>query len=215
MKKFEMVTFENQNIQLYTQDNELIMDVDQLAEAVGFNLKANFEKFLLNNPELLSEEFSFLRKVNNIEGGIIKKREKRFFNEQGIYEVALLARTERGKSFRKFARGLITKFHKKELLPVNNEDFIRKLQSLDEKFDKLELVLFERQGVIEEVGEGTDKLLDLFEKAKGDLEKISKIEENQKAIIEKIEQIIECTNGIIDKTEELEEKIEKLEKKRR
>lgn len=215
MKKFEMVTFENQNIQLYTQDNELIMDVDQLAEAVGFNLKANFEKFLLNNPELLSEEFSFLRKVNNIEGGIIKKREKRFFNEQGIYEVALLARTERGKSFRKFARGLITKFHKKELLPVNNEDFIRKLQSLDEKFDKLELVLFERQGVIEEVGEGTDKLLNLFEKAKGDLEKISKIEENQKAIIEKIEQIIECTNGIIDKTEELEEKIEKLEKKRR
>ena len=215
MKKFEVVTFENQNIQLYTQDNELIMDVDQLAEAVGFNLKANFEKFLLNNPELLSEEFSFLRKVNNIEGGIIKKREKRFFNEQGIYEVALLARTERGKSFRKFARSLITKFHKKELLPVNNEDFIRKLQSLDEKFDKLELVLFERQGVIEEVGEGTDKLLNLFEKAKGDLEKISKIEENQKAIIEKIEQIIECTNGIIDKTEELEEKIEKLEKKRR
>lgn len=215
MKKFEMVTFENQNIQLYTQDNELIMDVDQLAEAVGFNLKANFEKFLLNNPELLSGEFSFLRKVNNIEGGIIKKREKRFFNEQGIYEVALLARTERGKSFRKFARGLITKFHKKELLPVNNEDFIRKLQSLDEKFDKLELVLFERQGVIEEVGEGTDKLLDLFEKAKGDLEKISKMEENQKAIIEKIEQIIECTNGIIDKTEELEGKIEKLEKKRR
>ena len=215
MKKFEVVTFENQNIQLYTQNNELIMDVDQLAEAVGFNLKANFEKFLLNNPELLSEEFSFLRKVNNIEGGIIKKREKRFFNEQGIYEVALLARTERGKSFRKFARGLITKFHKKELLPVNNEDFLRKLQSLDEKFDKLELVLFERQGVIEEVGEGTDKLLDLFEKAKGDLEKISKIEENQKAIIEKIEQIIECTNGIIDKTEELEEKIEKLEKKRR
>lgn len=215
MKKFEVVTFENQNIQLYTQDNELIMDVDQLAEAVGFNLKANFEKFLLNNPELLSEEFSFLRKVNNIEGGIIKKREKRFFNEQGIYEVALLARTERGKSFRKFARGLITKFHKKELLPVNNEDFLRKLQSLDEKFDKLELVLFERQGVIEEVGEGTDKLLNLFEKAKGDLEKISKIEENQKAIIEKIEQIIECTNGIIDKTEELEEKIEKLEKKRR
>ena len=214
MKKFEVVTFENQNIQLYTQNNELIMDVDQLAEAVGFNLKANFEKFLLNNPELLSEEFSFLRKVNNIEGGIIKKREKRFFNEQGIYEVALLARTERGKSFRKFARGLITKFHKKELLPVNNEDFLRKLQSLDEKFDKLELVLFERQGVIEEVGEGTDKLLNLFEKAKGDLEKISKIEENQKAIIEKIEQIIECTNGIIDKTEELEEKIEKLEKKR-
>lgn len=215
MKKFEMVTFENQNIQLYTQDNELIMDVDQLAEAVGFGNEVAFKNFLTKNPELLSEEFSFLRKVNNIEGGIIKKREKRFFNEQGIYEVALLARTERGKSFRKFARGLITKFHKKELLPVNNEDFIRKLQSLDEKFDKLELVLFERQGVIEEVGEGTDKLLNLFEKAKGDLEKISKIEENQKAIIEKIEQIIECTNGIIDKTEELEEKIEKLEKKRR
>lgn len=215
MKKFEVVTFENQNIQLYTQDNELIMDVDQLAEAVGFSFKEAFERFLAKNPELLSEEFSFLRKINNIEGGIIKKREKRFFNEQGIYEVALLARTERGKSFRKFARGLITKFHKKELLPVNNEDFLRKLQSLDEKFDKLELVLFERQGVIEEVGEGTDKLLNLFEKAKGDLEKISKIEENQKAIIEKIEQIIECTNGIIDKTEELEEKIEKLEKKRR
>ena len=112
MKKLEIVQFEEQNIQLYSQDNEILMTMEELAEAIGFADSSKFRNFLADNPELYNEEFSFLRKVKNLEGGIVKNREKRFFNEQGIYEAALLARTEKAKKFRKFARLLISNFHR-------------------------------------------------------------------------------------------------------
>ena len=116
MERLEIVSFEGKNIQLYSQNSELIMSMEELSEVIGMGTIESFKSLLNRNPELLSEEFSFLKKVINIENGIPKKREKRFFNEQGIYEVSLLARTEEAKKFRKFARVLITKFHKKRTL---------------------------------------------------------------------------------------------------
>ena len=107
MEKLEIVQFEEQNIQLYSQNDELLMTKEELARAIGFNTETSFRNFLADNPELYNEEFSFLRKVKNLEGGIVKNREKRFFNEQGIYEAALLARTEKAKKFRKFASCLL------------------------------------------------------------------------------------------------------------
>ena len=92
MKKLEIVQFEEQNIQLYSQDNEILITMEELTEAIGFVNERGLKKLLDRNPELLTEEFSFLRKVKNLEGGVVKNREKRFFNEQGIYEAALLCK---------------------------------------------------------------------------------------------------------------------------
>lgn len=164
MEKLEIVQFEEQNIQLYSQNGELIMTMEELAEAVGFTNDTSFKNFISNNPELLTNEFSFLRKVNNLEGGIVKKREKRFFNEQGIYEAALLARTEKAKKFRKFARVLITKFHKKELLPVSSEMALLKMKNLDEKLDKIETILTDRQETFKKMEEDGEKEVALLEK---------------------------------------------------
>lgn len=202
MKKLEIVQFEEQNIQLYSQDNEILMTMEELAEATGFINKNVFKDFLSRNTELLTEEFSFLRKVKNLEGGVVKNREKRFFNEQGIYEAALLARTEKAKKFRKFARVLITKFHRKEMFLATPEVTNVKVKIMDEKLDKIEAILIERQEVFEKMEGDSEKEIKLLEKLEGKLKTLDGVDQRLSMIEEKIEEIIVCVNGIIDNMEE-------------
>lgn len=202
MEKLEIVQFEEQNIQLYSQNDELVMSMEELGEATGFTNKNVFKDFLSRNPELLTEEFSFLRKVKNLEGGIVKNREKRFFNEQGIYEAALLARTEKAKKFRKFARVLITKFHRKEVLPVGSEGALARIGAVDEKLNKIERVLIDRQETFKKMEEDSEKEIKLLEKLEEKIQILDSVDERLKAMEEKIGEIIECVNGIIDTMEE-------------
>lgn len=202
MEKLEIVKFEEQDIQLYSQNNELVMSMEELGEATGFTNKNVFKDFLSRNPELLTEEFSFLRKVKNLEGGIVKNREKRFFNEQGIYEAALLARTEKAKKFRKFARVLITKYHRREMLPVSSEALITKIKITDEKLDKIERILVDRQETLKKMNDDSEKEITLLEKLEQKIQILDSVDERLKAMEEKIGEIIECVNGIIDTMEE-------------
>ncbi len=202
MEKLEIVKFEEQDIQLYSQNDELVMSMEELGEATGFTNKNVFKDFLSRNPELLTEEFSFLRKVKNLEGGIVKNREKRFFNEQGIYEAALLARTEKAKKFRKFARVLITKYHRREMLPVSSEALITKIKITDEKLDKIERILVDRQETFKKMNEDSEKEITLLEKLEQKIQILDSVDERLKAMEEKIGEIIECVNGIIDTMEE-------------
>lgn len=202
MEKLEIVKFEEQDIQLYSQNNELVMSMEELAEAIGFTNDTGFKNFISNNTELLNEEFSFLRKVKNLEGGIVKNREKRFFNEQGIYEAALLARTEKAKKFRKFARVLITKYHRREMLPVSSEALITKIKITDEKLDKIERILVDRQETFKKMNEDSEKEIILLEKLEQKIQILDSVDERLKAMEEKIGEIIECVNGIIDTMEE-------------
>lgn len=202
MEKLEIVKFEEQDIQLYSQNNELLMTKEELARAIGFNTETSFRNFLADNPELYNEEFSFLRKVKNLEGGIVKNREKRFFNEQGIYEAALLARTEKAKKFRKFARVLITKYHRREMLPVSSEALITKIKITDEKLDKIERILVDRQETLKKMNDDSEKEITLLEKLEQKIQILDSVDERLKAMEEKIGEIIECVNGIIDTMEE-------------
>lgn len=202
MKKLEIVQFEEQNIQLYSQDNEILMTMEELTEAIGFVNERGIKKLLDRNPELLTEEFSFLRKVKNLEGGVVKNREKRFFNEQGIYEAALLARTEKAKKFRKFARVLITKFHRKEMFLATPEVTNVKVKIMDEKLDKIEAILIERQEVFEKMEGDSEKEIKLLEKLEGKLKTLDGVDQRLSMIEGKIEEIIVCVNGIIDNMEE-------------
>ena len=202
MEKLEIVQFEEQNIQLYSQNDELLMTMEELAKAIGFADSQVFRNFINLNPELYNEEFSFLRKVKNLEGGIVKNREKRFFNEQGIYEAALLARTEKAKKFRKFARLLITKFHRKEVLPVGSEGALARIGVVDEKLDKIERVLIDRQETFKKMEEDSEKEIKLLEKLEEKMKILDNIDGRMKAVEEKIGEIIECVNDIIDTMEE-------------
>lgn len=202
MEKLEIVQFEEQNIQLYSQKGELLMTMEELAEAVGFANITKFKDFLTRNPELCNEEFSFLKKVKNIEAGVVKNREKRFFTEQGIYEAALLARTEKAKKFRKFARFLITKFHKKELVPVNSETALARIEEFDNKLDKIERILLDRQETFSKINEDAEKEITLLEKLEVKLRTLDTVDERIKSVERKIEEIVDCVNSIIDTLED-------------
>ena len=103
--KNNLVVFENTELQVVVNNNhEIEMDMDELIKALGFENKKTIEKLVENNPELRNKEYSYLKKVLNNEGGILKKREKRVFNQDGIFEVAYLANTERAKQFRRFIK---------------------------------------------------------------------------------------------------------------
>ena len=70
--------FEEYDLQLYTQGNEICMDMEEVAIAVGYVNIRRLKELMESNPELYNKEFTFLRKVENLENGIIKKRQKRF-----------------------------------------------------------------------------------------------------------------------------------------
>ena len=97
MEKLEIVKFEEQDIQLYSQNNELLMTKEELARAIGFNTETSFRNFLADNPELYNEEFSFLRKVKNLEGGIVKNREKGL-NNRGFMKLHFLQELKKLRS---------------------------------------------------------------------------------------------------------------------
>lgn len=195
MEKLAIVKFEECNLQLYIQSDEICMSVEELAGAIGFDEKKGIEKLLERNSELYNEEFSFLRKVDNVENGIVKKRQKRFFNEQGIYEVALLANTKRAINFRRFARDLITKYRKKEIAPLPPE---RRVNLLLEKFDKIEAILIDRAEPLKKMEKSTEDTLKLMIELQEKLQRVGKIEEKLDGLERKMGEIINVVNELVD-----------------
>ena len=220
MEKLEIVSFEGTNIQIYSQNNELVISMEELAEVIGMEKLESFKSLINRNPELYNEEFSFLKKVINIENGIPKKREKRFFNEQGMYEVALLARTEKAKKFRKFARFLITKFHKKELLPASPEAVLAEVKKWNGRFDKLEELLLERQEEFRNLEENIDEILKIYKKVKSKLEllesidnALKRIEKKQELSRNQLDNLRDLVKEQDNDIDELFKRVEKLENK--
>ncbi|MHD0318587.1 BRO-N domain-containing protein [Fusobacterium sp. THCT1E2] len=195
MEKLAIVKFEECNLQLYIQSDEICMDLEEMTSAIGFSNVVGLKKLLDSNPELYNEEFSFLRKVNNVENGIVKKRQKRFFNEQGIYEVALLANTKRATNFRRFARNLITKYRKKEIAPLPAE---RRIDLMTNKLDKIEEMLLERKEPLEKIEKDTEDTLKLMLELEEKLKKMGVFEERLDGLEKKIGEIIDAVNELVD-----------------
>ena len=115
--KNNLVVFENTELQVMVNNNhEIEMDIDELIKALGFESKKSIEHLIVRNPELQSPEFSKIKKVLSNEGGVLKKRDKRVFNQDGIFEISYLANTDRAKEFRKF----IKTFSKEMITRIKN-----------------------------------------------------------------------------------------------
>lgn len=156
MNKLVTTMFNNVELDFYTLNGEVLLSVEQLMEAVGFKDKKRIRELLESNPELREKEFSFLLKIDNLEGGVIKAREKRFFTEDGLMEAAFLANTEQAKLFRKFARELIKKVEKGELALEIKENFPK---TIEKKLDVLGNYLREKQQLIEQLNEDNQKII--------------------------------------------------------
>ena len=190
--KNSLVKFGETELQLtINPNNEIEMDIEELAKALNFKDKDSLNKSIfLRNPNLQNKEYSYLKKVLNNEGGILKKREKRIFTEAGIYEVAFLANTERAKEFRKFikefSKQMLTKIKKNEMVLSSGVP-----ATFEPKLDKMMFLITKRD-------EEINTIFEFFEKSQDFFKKVEEMGEDIKQIKRKIDTIIEVVNDLSD-----------------
>lgn len=164
--------FEGMTIDVYRSEDNFLFTMEQISRAMEYS-EASLKDLIIKNPHLRDKEFSFLMKVDSLEGGILKKREKRFFTEDGLYEVAFKARTKKAEEFRKFVRTLLKRLRKGELVPQGNQVLAH--QQADQ--------------ILLQMKELTEKMdNDQEEKVIPMLEKIASSYEETKARLEKMEE---------------------------
>jgi hypothetical protein len=189
--KNSLVKFGDTELQLtINNNNEIEMDIEELAKALNFKEKKVFEQLIVRNPNLQNKEYSYLKKVLNNEGGILKKREKRIFTEAGIYEVAFLANTEKAKEFRKFikefSKQMLTKIKKNEMVLSSGVP-----ATFEPKLDKMMFLITKRD-------EEINTIFEFFEKSQDFFKKVEEMGEDIKQIKRKIDTIIEVVNDLSD-----------------
>ena len=94
---------------IYKSGDEPYMTTEQLGNCLGFSSgRKSVDKVVERNAYLKKSEFSTTVKITAVDG---KQRNVRVFTEDGIYEVTMLAKTERAKEFRskKSPRAITTK----------------------------------------------------------------------------------------------------------
>ena len=189
--KNSLVKFGETELQLtINPNNEIEMDIEELAKAVGILNSGSIRNLIIQNPNLQNKEYSYLKKVLNNEGGILKKREKRIFTEAGIYEVAFLANTERAKEFRKFikefSKQMLTKIKKNEMVLSSGVP-----ATFEPKLDKMMFLITKRD-------EEINTIFEFFEKSQDFFKKVEEMGEDIKQIKRKIDTIIEVVNDLSD-----------------
>lgn len=189
--KNSLVKFGETELQLtINPNNEIEMDIEELAKAVGILNSGSIRNLIIQNPNLQEKQYSYLKKVLNNEGGILKKREKRIFTEAGIYEVAFLANTEKAKEFRKFikefSKEMLTKIKKNEMVLSSGVP-----ATFEPKLDKMMLLITKRD-------EEINTIFEFFEKSQDFFKKVEEMGEDIKQIKRKIDTIIEVVNDLSD-----------------
>ena len=179
-----LITYNGMKLGVTIKNNEIEIEMDVLAKAIGYADESSIRQIITRNPELKNKEFSYLKKVDSIENGILKKREKRLFTEDGLYEVTMLANTENAKKFRRFVRELMKKYRKNELilrtptlLPAQLDEMVDIIKSRDEEIKSF---------------------LEMFEQVKNSIEDIKLMKINMDIIIKSQDEMAEAINSLID-----------------
>lgn len=171
--------FEKEKVNFFIDAGEVVMDMEQLRKAVGYLNERMLKILLKDHPELLEKEYSYKKKVPNLEGGVTKMREKRFFTESGIYEVSFLASTPRAREFRRFASTILKSVRKGEMIPKLPAD---RWSLMEKKFDGIISTFEDRQDLMENLDENTGKVVNLLEELKGKLTDFDNLKEDVKAL---------------------------------
>lgn len=106
---------------IYSNEKEMFMTSEQIGNCLGYQYaRESINKLVSRNDYLRNEEFSAEVKLTSTDG---KEYETRVFTEDGIYEVTMLAKTEKAKEFRAFIRKLLKSLRKGEtkLIKPSNE----------------------------------------------------------------------------------------------
>lgn len=93
--------FGNVQCDFYSNDDVICMTSEQLGQALEYaNPRESINKLVSRNNYLRNPEFSAEVKMTSPGG----TQDTRIFTEDGIYEVTMLAKTEKAKTFRAFVR---------------------------------------------------------------------------------------------------------------
>ena len=192
--KNSLVKFGETELQLtINPNNEIEMDMAELSKALGFSDIRAFKTFLSNNSELQNIEYSSVKKVLRNEGGVLKKRDKRVFNQDGIFEAAYLANTERAKDFRRFIKAfskeMITRIKNNQI--ALNQGVPALPATIEPKLDKMMELVIQRDLEIKDIFE-------FFEKAKEYFERIGVMQKDIKLIKTKMDEIVDAVNELSD-----------------
>jgi len=129
----DLVLYKSKNFQgsmcdLYRDiNNDIFMTSEQLGVVLGYsNPQKAISNLVVRNEYLTSNEFSGFLRMRTLSG----LQETRIFTEDGIYEVTMLAKTEKAKEFRAWVRRLLKGLRKGELILLQ--------QKLEEQQPKLE-----------------------------------------------------------------------------
>lgn len=123
MKDLELIKsskFGEVECDIYSNEKEMFMTTEQLGNCLGYQYaRESINKLVSRNDYLKGEEFSAEVKMTSPSGEQIT----RVFTEDGIYEVTMLAKTEKAKEFRAFIRKLLKSLRKGEakIIKPSNE----------------------------------------------------------------------------------------------
>lgn len=95
--------FGNIECDFYGKGQEVYMTISQLAECLGYADRSGVQKIVDRNEYLNKSEFSCWDNLSHESGA----KKTRLFTEDGIYEVTMLAKTERAKEFRAWVRAVL------------------------------------------------------------------------------------------------------------
>lgn len=109
---------------IYSNEEEMFMSTEQLGNCLGYQYaRESINKLVSRNEYLRSEEFSVEVNLTSGEETNCQYPKTRVFTEDGIYEVTMLAKTEKAKEFRAFIRKLLKSLRKGEtkIIKPSNE----------------------------------------------------------------------------------------------
>lgn len=181
-----LIEFNGTQIKVLIKNNSIEMEMEELAKAIGFSDVTVLKNLITKNPELKNDEFSSLKKVDSIENGIKKKREKRVFTEDGLYEVSMLANTEISKKFRRRIREIMKQLRTGNLI-LQTPGIQKQQLQLDEMID-----------LIKSRDEEIKSFLEMFEQIRNSVEDIKIMKTNMDIIIKSQDEMAEAINSLID-----------------
>lgn len=111
LKLVKSESFGTVEADIYSNGNDMFMTARQLYECLEES-KGTFDSRLSRNPYLKDSEFSVTCKLQAPDG---KQYNTRVFNEDGIYEITMLAETPKAKEFRHWIRGVLKGLRKGNL----------------------------------------------------------------------------------------------------
>lgn len=131
MKDLELIKsskFNGIECDIYSNEKDMFMTTEQLGNCLGYEYaKQAISKIMDRNKYLKNKEFSKVVKMGTLEGDRIVNREVRIFTEDGIYEVTMLAKTEKAKEFRAFIRKLLKSLRKGETKIVKMTEYQKQM----------------------------------------------------------------------------------------